>query len=189
MKIVKSFTFVFLITFTGLAQAAFNTRGPENAPVTVVMFGDFQCPYTQRAVQNLAELNKQIPDDFKVVFRNFPLDFHENAMPAAKAVVCAGEQGKFWEMHDFFFGLEYGEMAKINMQDAAKEVGLEMTSFTTCLDSRTTEEKVRQDMQEAQLLGLKGTPYIVLVGPGGLKAVPGAYPVNEMKSFIEEIKK
>ncbi|MEZ0391574.1 MAG: DsbA family protein [Pseudobdellovibrionaceae bacterium] len=191
MKSLAILAFGFLASFSAFAKpldSAFHVRGPENAPVTLIMFGDFQCPYCQRAEKVLAELTKQIPEDFKVVYRHYPWDFHAQAMPASKASECAGQQGKFWQMHDFFYSLQPGALVSTDMKETAQKLNLEMTAFETCYNQAATEEKVLSDMREAELLGLKVTPHFVLVGPAGLKKVSGSKTVEEMKSFILEMK-
>ena len=79
------------------------TRGPKNAPITVVLFSDFQCPFCGRVEPSIVELEKAYPGKVRVAWKNFPLSFHNNAKPAAEAALAAHEQGKFWQMHDILF--------------------------------------------------------------------------------------
>jgi protein-disulfide isomerase len=178
---------VGLVATTQARAANFVPRGPKEAPVTIVMFGDFECPFTQRGVQIVADLVKEMPKDLKVVFRNYPLSFHPNARTAAQAAVCAEKQNKFWEMHDGLFAVPRGGLSPEAIFAVAKQAGLDMTAYAACMTSEETDKEVERDIQEGNLLGVMGTPNYVLVGPKGLKKVNGAYPASEMKSYIKEV--
>lgn len=189
MKTFLMSAIVFLTSLGALAGSSFtNPRGSESAPVTVVMFGDFQCPYTYRAAHILNQLQTEIPGEFNLVFRHFPLDFHPYAFEAAKASECAKQQGKFWQMYDYFFSEDL--LSKWNYKtiyEAVDKVELNRPLFDECMDSSETDASVYRDLEEGKLLKVTGTPNMVLVSSKGLMKVDGAYPVEEMKKFIQEM--
>src|SRR3989344_5308544 len=140
--------------------------GEENALVTIVEFSDYQCPFCERFyLQTLDQLKKEYIDTGKVklVYRDFPLDFHPNAQKAAEAAECAGEQNKYWEMHNKLFesGVE-GGVATFKVY--AKDLGLDTGKFDTCLDSGKTASEVKKDMQDGSAAGISGTPGFIING-------------------------
>ncbi len=138
--------------------------GDPKAPVTLVEFTDYQCPFCRRFyINTLSEIKKQYIDTGKVrlVLRDLPLGFHANARPAAKAAHCAREQGKFWEMHDALF--EGG--GRLNQKDFvryAKKIGVEDFSFQECLASDRHKESIDRDIADAGKASIRGTPGFVL---------------------------
>ncbi len=164
------------------------SRGSVSAPITVIMFGDFQCPYCVRGAQMIAQVAKEMPGEFKVVYRHYPLEFHASARPAARAAVCAQDQGKFWEMHDRLFAMKATGLNDVSIDKVAIDIGLDMGAFTSCVASAGTDARVQRDIDEGNLLGLSGTPSFLIVGPGSVKRVGGVYPANEMKAFILQTK-
>ena len=138
--------------------------GQADAPVVLVEFTDFQCPYCKRAHDGvLAELKKKYVDVGKVrlVSRNLPLPFHPNAEPAALAALCAGEQGQFWAMRDRLFD----NTEALSPQDflkAAEELKLDIQAFTACLDAKRPGPRIASDKQDAAAAGITGTPSFVI---------------------------
>jgi len=134
--------------------------GNKNAPVTIIEFSDFECPFCGRFFsQTLPSIKKSYIDTGKVklVYRDFPLSFHPNAQKAAEAAECAKEQGKFWEMHDLLF--EKGVSGGINsFKQYAKDLGLDTVKFNSCLDSGRYTNEVQKDSQDGQSYGVSGTP-------------------------------
>lgn len=155
-------------------------RGPADAKITVVEFSDFQCPYCSKGTDTMDELMKAYPKDVKVVFKNLPLDFHANAIPAAKAALAAGEQGKFWEMHDALFKnqKDLGEDLYVK---TAKELGLNTEKFNADRNSNKYDQQIEADSKQAQSIGIMGTPGFVVNGV----LVKGAYPIEHFKMIVD----
>ena len=129
---------------------------------------------------------KQILEDYKgkvrFIFKHFPLSFHANAQKAAEAAECAGEQGRFWEMHDKIFEAnESGTMSVSQWKTAAKALGLNTSKFNDCLDSGKYADQVAADMAEGQAAGVTGTPGTFVNGD----LVKGAVPYEQLKSIID----
>lgn len=138
-------------------------RGAKDAKVTLIEFSDFQCPYSKRAQPLIEGLLKAYPDDLQHVYKNFPLRFHKEAMPAARACLAAGRQGKFWEMEAMIF-----ENPK-NLQDKdlkkyAKEIGLDLQQFEKDFNSEAVDNLVQEDLAEAKKAQVTGTPTLFLNG-------------------------
>ena len=138
-------------------------RGAKDAKITLIEFSDFQCPYSKRVQPLIEKLLKAYPDDLQHVYKNFPLRFHKEAMPAAKACLAAGLQGRFWEMEELIF-----ENPK-NLQDKdlkkyAKEIGLDLPQFEKDFDSEEVDKLVQEDIGEAKKAKVTGTPTLFLNG-------------------------
>lgn len=139
--------------------------GESGATITFVEFSDFECPYCARFTQNTV---KQIKENYvktgkvKMIFRDFPLTMHKNAVPAAVASECANEQNKYWEMHDALFNNQklWSEDAKPTdlFKKYAKELGLDAQKFNTCLDSNKFESEINKDLMDGLAYGINGTP-------------------------------
>lgn len=155
-------------------------KGPKNAKVTIVEFSDFQCPYCSRGKAIMEEVLEAYPKDVKVVFKHLPLDFHPQAMPASKATVAAGKQGKFWEMHDKIFDNQ-SKLSDTYYAEAAKELGLNVDKFNKDFADPKTEEAVKKDLELAKSLGVQGTPNFYINGVN----LRGAYPLPEFKKIID----
>jgi len=162
--------------------------GSEDAPVTIVEFGDFQCPFCRRFFENtLPELKKRYVDSGKVrfVYRDFPIrGMHKYAQKAAEAAECADEQGKFWEYHDLLFERQAAWStgnATTLFNDYASELGLNPDKFKECLDSDRYEAEVEKDLQDGIRYGVGGTPTFYI---NGLKVV-GARPLDDFIRVIE----
>jgi len=136
--------------------------GPKNAPVTVVEFADYECPYCQKVAPDLRKLQAEFGDKVAFTFRDFPLPMHARAEKAAEAARCAGEQGKFWEFHDQLFQskeLDFGQL-KVH----AQALNLDSARFSKCLDAGDEAAAVSQDRKEGVRLGLTGTPSFFING-------------------------
>jgi len=110
------------------------SKGPKDAKVTIVEFSDFQCPYCGKGREIIDEVVKTYGDKVRVVFRDFPLSFHDHAQKAAEASHCAEEQGKFWQMHDWMFQNQ-DKLAIEALKEGAKGLGLDVSKFDACLTS------------------------------------------------------
>lgn len=130
--------------------------GPKNAPVVLVEFADYQCPYCQKVNPDLEKLQKEFGDKLAIAFKDFPLPAHPFAEKAAEAARCAGEQGKFWEFHNKLFDDKKLEPADLKQDASALQ--LDTTKFDACLDSGAEAAVVQKDAGEGKALGLAGTP-------------------------------
>ena len=157
--------------------------GDKNAPVTIVEFSDFQCPYCGRFfTQTLPSIKKDYIDTgkAKLVFRDFPLSFHPNAAPAAEAAECANEQGKYWGYHDKLFENQDSLSSELYLT-LAEELGLDSDKFKTCIESNKYSEEVQADFSYGAKVGVSGTPTFFI---NGLKLV-GAQPYEAFKQMID----
>ena len=135
-----------------------HATGPANAPVTVVEFGDFQCPSCIIAEGTNEEIRKRYPKEVRFIFRQFPLTkFHQFAQKAAEAAECAADQGKFWEMHDRMYASN-GELAVVQLKFYAQDIGLNTDKFNTCLDSGADAARVQKDVEDGKALVITATP-------------------------------
>jgi protein-disulfide isomerase len=156
-------------------------RGPKNAPVTLVLFSDFQCPYCKKVEPTITQLEKEYPGKIRVVWKNYPLEFHPNAKPAAAAALAAGEQGKFWEMHAKLFENQ-GALDRPSLEKYAQELGLNVAKFKAALDGNKFEGKISSDMKEAATVDVQGTPASFING----RKIGGAYPYDTFKKVLEQ---
>jgi protein-disulfide isomerase len=141
-------------------------KGKASAPVTVVEFSDFQCPYCARATPALREIESAYPNDVRVVWKHLPLGFHQNAMPAALAAEAAREQGgaaKFWAMHDKLFANQ-AALSTETYQRYARELGLDVARFQRDMAHPKLKARVEEDAQLAKKVGVSGTPTFVVNG-------------------------
>ena len=136
--------------------------GPENAPVQIIEFADYECPYCQKVNEDLARVREQFPSQVSLVYKDFPLPMHPLAPKAAQAARCAGAQGKFWEYHDSLFQTKKLQTSELKKQAAALK--LDTARFDQCLDGGEQIAAVKKDAQEAQRLGLQGTPSFFING-------------------------
>jgi len=137
-------------------------RGSENAPVVLVEFADYQCPYCQKVNPQIQQLKKEYGDNLTVIYKDFPLPMHHGSEKAAEASRCAGEQGKFWEYHDVLF---YSKLLDVDaLKEHARVLKLDGDRFDTCLDSGAETGAVKKDLDEAKSLGLTGTPSFFVNG-------------------------
>ena len=165
-----------------ISKAAY--RGNKNAPVTIVEFSDFQCPYCTRVNTTLSQLTDEYGDKVQVVFKHFPLSsIHPEAIKAAEASECAQEQGmnEFWLLHDKMFSQQRSLSVGL-IKDMAKELGLESEKFNQCLMSEKYAQRVADDTKEALSLGVKSTPAFFING----RFLNGAQPFEIFKNIIDE---
>lgn len=139
------------------------TLGAADAPITVAVFDDFECPYCAKAVPLLKEVLATYPDQVKLVFKNFPLGMHKNARAAAVAGLAAERQGKFWPLHDLFFE-NYNKLNPQKIQELAEQAGLDMAKFDQDRSNPQLSQQVNRELQEGQKIGVRGTPSIFVNG-------------------------
>lgn len=137
-------------------------HGAKNSPVTLVEFADYECPYCQKITPELQKLEKEYGDRLAVVYKDFPLPMHHTSQKAAEAARCAGEQGKFWEYHDVLFYSKQLQVAELKAH--ARVLKLDGDRFDKCLDDGAETAPVKKDLEEAQKLGLTGTPSFFVNG-------------------------
>jgi len=156
--------------------------GPQDAPITLIEFSDYQCPYCQRWHDEVfTRLLEDYPDQVRIVFRDFPLtSIHPEAAPAAEAANCANEQGVFWEFHNKLFGGEYALGQQAYSQYAA-DLGMDTQSFEECVSSGRYSDEVQADFQFAAKMGVQSTPTFFL---NGIPLV-GAQPYEVFQQVIE----
>jgi len=141
--------------------AAF-AKGDRKAPVVLVEFADYECPYCQKVNPQIQKLKKEYGDSLTVIYKDFPLPMHHSAEKAAEASRCAGEQGKFWEYHDVLY---YSRLLSTDdLKEHARVLKLDADRFDSCLDNATEAEAVKKDLEEAKGLGLTGTPSFFVNG-------------------------
>jgi len=169
-------------------------RGESGATVAIVEYADFECPYCGQYEHDVyPQLSKDYIQTGKVkyFFRDLPLPMHPRAMGAARAARCAGEQGKFWEMHDSLFAKQ-NAIRDVDMPGRAQELGLDTAKFSECLSSDRYTDEINKSAAEAQKLGIGGTPtfFVGKVDPNGdvtnLKTIIGTRPYEAFKSAIDD---
>ena len=154
--------------------------GPADAKITVIEFSDFECPYCSRGKQTMDELMKAYPKDVKLVFKALPLEFHQNAKPAAKAAFAAGKQGKFWEMYNALFDNQRSLGDELYTSTATK-LGLNLEQFKKDMESADVEKQIDEDVKLARQNDISGTPGFFVNGV----AVKGAYPLEHFKELVD----
>ena len=158
-------------------------KGPKTAPVTIIEFSDFQCPYCSRAQSTLKQVMDQYAGKVRLVWKNQPLSFHPNAMPAAEAAMAAYEQGndKFWAMHDRLFAKQQ-ELSPAYYEQVAKEIGLDVAKWKASVESHSGQALIQADMSAGSAVGANGTPTFFING----KRLVGAMPFESFKQVIDE---
>jgi protein-disulfide isomerase len=162
-----------------------HVRGDFNAPITLVEFSDFECPFCARHYPTLKKILEDYKGKVRLVYKHFPLSFHPNAQKAAEASECADEQGKFWEYHDKLFENFQNGYSLEKFKQWAKELGLDTKKFNDCLDSGKYAKKVQEDYQEGVQKGVNGTPTTFVNG----QPISGALPYDSFKEIIDSILK
>jgi len=160
-------------------------KGPSDAPVTLVAFSDFECPFCSRAASTVKQMEEEYKGKLRVAFKHQPLPRHSNAKLAAVASMAAHEQGKFWEMHDKLFANQTA-LDRPALEKYAQELGLDMGKFKAALDSNKYDEYIAKDSSQGTQLGASGTPTFFING----RQIVGAKPPEVFRRVIdEELKK
>ncbi len=155
--------------------------GPKDAPITIVEFTDYQCPYCQQAQQYVDRVMATYKDQVRLVYQEFPLDFHGQAKPAGVAARCAGEQGRFWEMHSSLL-LSPGTYDAADLQRRAATLGIDATKFNACVGSGKYDAVIEKAIANGRSVGVTGTPTFFLNG----RSFSGAQPFEVFERMIEE---
>ena len=158
------------------------SEGKADAPVTLVEYSDFQCPFCLRVMPTLKQLRAKYGDKIRVVWKDFPLtQIHPQAFVAAQAGNCAREQGKFWELHDKMFGNQ-SALQPDALKKYAADAGLDAAKFNQCLDSSKYEARVQDALSAGGRLGITSTPTVFVNG----RIVSGAQPIEVFQSVIDD---
>ncbi len=175
------------------------SKGSKNAPLTLVEFSDYQCPFCARHTsETLPQLDKEYIQTGKLryVFRDFPIEsIHKDAFKAAEATRCAGDQGRYWELHDRIFANQR-TLSQNELTQHANVIGIDPALFSTCMESGKYAEAVRKDMEEGRNLGIAGTPtfFIGRTDPAGMstttiKIMRGAQAYSVFKATLDSLAK
>ncbi len=156
-------------------------KGPEQAPVTIVEFSDYECPFCVRAEPTVKEVLAAYPGKVRLVHRDYPLPMHPKAPKAAEAAHCAGDQGKYWEMHDKLFEAN-GKLEIPDLKSYARAVGLDGPKFDACLDSGEKAKVVEMHRKAGEEAGVSGTPAFFVNG----RLISGAQPLAAFKTLIDK---
>jgi protein-disulfide isomerase len=157
-------------------------RGSKDAPITLLTYIDFQCPYCKQLNATLKDLLAKRKEGIRVVAKNFPLPSHPEAAMAAQAAACADDQGRYWDYHDLLFENRQ-ELDAVSLRRYAAQAGLDTTRFDRCLESGSRRKAVEQDVAEAALAGINGTPAIVISGYW----LPGSPSLTYLEEVIADI--
>lgn len=156
-------------------------KGPDNARVTIVEFSDFQCPYCSQAVREANNVVRAFPKDVRLVFKQFPLDFHAQAEFAAEAALAAQAQGKFWEMHDKMYA-GFPDLRAGTIMRYAREIGLDVNRFTAELGAHKYRARVQSEEQQGENAGVGGTPTFFING----KKYNGVFDLATVSPLIQK---
>ena len=157
------------------------SKGPVDAPIEMIEFSDFQCPFCLRAFPTVAQLLEIYGDRIHLVYRHYPLTNHPDARPAAEASQCAAEQGKFWEYHDALFG-DPSRLSDQDLKQRAAQLGLDASKFNACVDTHKYKADVDTDIRAGDEVGVSGTPAFFING----RVLSGAMPLEDFKRLIDE---
>jgi protein-disulfide isomerase len=163
------------------------SRGKKDAPITIVEFSEYQCPYCKRYVdETYVQIWEEYGDQVHYVFRDYPLPFHPHAQKTAEAARCAGDQGQYWPMHDLLFDErdQWAEKEEItaDLSGYASQLGLDQVEFEDCLSSGKQTQAVKDDLALGNKVGVSGTPTFFING----QKLVGAQPFTAFKAIIEE---
>jgi protein-disulfide isomerase len=154
--------------------------GDEHAPVTIIEFSDYECPFCKRAEATVKKVLATYGDKIRFVYRHYPLEFHATARPAAEASACAAAQGKFWEYHDKLFASS--DLTEAKLKALAGEVGLDQAKFDDCFAKKQFKDDIDKDMADASSVGVTGTPAFFING----RMLSGAQPFEKFKEIIDD---
>jgi len=158
-----------------------HVSGDFNAPITLVEFSDFECPFCARHYPTMKQILSNYQGKVRLVYKHYPLSFHPNAQKAAESSECADEQGKFWEYHDKIFENQASGLNVDKFKQWAVELKLNAKKFNDCLDTGKYAAKVQADFQEGVQKGVNGTPATFING----QLVSGAMPYESFKQIID----
>ena len=157
--------------------------GKADAPVTIVEFSDFQCPFCSRAAETVNEIKKKYAGKVKIAFRHFPLPMHKDARPAAEVSMCVNEQGtdKFWKFHDIAFKNQ-DKLGAAELEKYAKEAGADPAKVKECVTAKKYASFVQKEMEYGEKVGVKSTPTFFING----EIIAGAVPFENFSEVIDD---
>ncbi len=154
--------------------------GPEDAPITIIQFAEFQCPYCGRAKEVIDQLMERYEGKIKMVYRDFPLSFHDRAIPAAIAANCAGVQGQYWPMFDALMSNQRA-LTDADLTSHATKLGLDLDAWNTCREDPSQAAEVQKDFEDGSKAGVQGTPAFFINGI----FLNGAVPLEQFTTIID----
>jgi protein-disulfide isomerase len=154
--------------------------GPVDAPVTIVQFAEIQCPYCGKAKEIIDQVMEKYPNQIKMVHRDFPLSFHDRAIPAAVAANCAGEQGQYWPMYEVLMSNQRA-LTETDLSGYATQLGVDMDQWNTCRKDPAQEKEVQADFEDGTRAGVQGTPAFFINGI----FLNGAVPLEKFTAIID----
>ncbi len=157
------------------------SMGPADAPITLVEFSDYECPFCKRAEPTVKQVMERYKGKIRLVYRHYPLEFHARAKPAAEAAACADDQGKFWEYHKLIFTDVGGSLAAEDLEKVAEKAGLDLNGFKACVSENRFAEQVNVDTQAGAAAGVNGTPHFFINGI----PLSGAQPLSAFTRVID----
>jgi len=155
--------------------------GPADAPVTIVEWSDYQCPFCKRAFPTVEQVLAEYKGKVRYSHLDYPLPFHQQAMPAALAVHCAGEQGKFWEYNNNLYS-GTGDLSAADLTKRAADLGLDGAAFEACTASKKYESLIKTNFEDGGALGVTGTPAFFING----RMLVGAQPIEQFRAIIND---
>jgi protein-disulfide isomerase len=155
-------------------------KGDAKAPITIVEFSDFECPFCSRAEDSVKKVLAEYKGKVRLVYRDYPLPFHSKAQKASEAALCAGDQGKYWEMHEKLFSNQQA-LEVTQLKEHAKGLGLDGGKFDKCLDSGEKAPVIEASKKAGEEAGVNGTPAFFING----RVLSGAQPFEEFKKIID----
>ncbi len=155
--------------------------GSAKAPVTIIEFSDYQCPFCKRAEDSVNKVMQVYGDKVRLVFRDYPLPMHSQARPASEAAACANAQGKFWQYHAKLFENQTA-LGEDKLKQYAKDVGLDEAKFADCLAKKPFKDAIDKDIADGGQVGVSGTPAFFING----RMLSGAQPFEKFKEIIDE---
>ncbi len=159
-----------------------HSQGPATAAVTLVQYGDYECPYTRQSTTVVRAIQQQLGDKLRFVFRNFPLtEIHPHALHSAETAEAAAAQGKFWEMHDYIFHHQH-TLEDSDLEQFAIAVGLDMQQFARDMAERPYISRIEEDLQSGIRSGVRGTPTFFINGV----LYPGSWGQEALLAALEE---
>jgi protein-disulfide isomerase len=166
---------------TEVASTGHPSSGGKDAPVTLVEFSDFQCPYCRAAEPTVQAVRQKYGDKIHFVYMDFPLGMHAHAMDAANAAQCANDQGKFWQYHDALFA-DQSKLAPADLKATAARLGLDTKKFDACFDSQQHIKQIQAEQAEGTADGVSATPTFFVNG----REIEGAEPLPTFQSTIDQ---
>ena len=155
--------------------------GPADAPITIVEWSDYECPFCKRAFPTVEQVLAEYKDKVRYIHLDYPLPFHQKAMPASNAVHCAGDQGKFWEYNNNLYSAP-GDLGAADLTKRAADLGLEPTAFEACMTSKKHESLIKSNYADGAALGVTGTPAFFING----RMLVGAQPIDQFRAIIND---